>query len=48
MTTWKLDFGDGAPVADYLGVDASTQFSSGQGFGWVSDSQSRTLAHIRG
>nr|WP_294500897.1 hypothetical protein [uncultured Rhodopila sp.] len=38
MTTWRLDFGDGAPAAGYVGVDATTRFTPGSGPGWVSAS----------
>ena len=35
MTVWKLDFGEGAPTAGYMGVGPSTFFHLEREFGWT-------------
>jgi hypothetical protein len=36
-STWKLDFGSGAPCAGYSGIDSFTRFRADQGYGWISN-----------
>ena len=38
MTTWKIDFGEGAPAPSYIAVDAIIPFNPESGFGWIANS----------
>jgi hypothetical protein len=35
VTSWKLDAGEGVPVADFTGLGIDSKFDAERGFGWV-------------